>query len=63
MDCWNDLAQPVPADAWLDDLDSDLADVDIIEHCEPVAEWGGVISLLWVPERAASRLAFAGTRR
>jgi len=44
----DDRAQPVPADAWIGGVDG-----DIVEHAEVVPEpgWGGVLSLLWLPER------------
>jgi hypothetical protein len=47
-----DEPQPVPADAWLDTPE----DVDIIEHSICSRELGTVLTMLWVPERAASRL-------
>jgi hypothetical protein len=54
----DERAQQVPADAWLHDIRSDVADVEIIEHAELIPEpgWGGVLSLLWVPEAAAAKL-------
>ena len=53
-----DYAQPVPADAWMPGLDAREADADIIEHAEVVPEpgWGGVLSLLWIPEAVATRV-------
>jgi len=37
-----DVAQPVPADAWISGLDPDVASVDIIEHVQVIPEpgWG-----------------------
>ncbi len=46
-----DGPQPVPADAWFDH-DAD-ADVEIVEDAVPVPATGGVLSLLWIPERSA----------
>jgi len=48
----DDCAQPVPADAWFDTP----IDVDIVEHSIASPEHGTVLSLLWIPERSASRL-------
>lgn len=50
-----DVAEPVPADAWLHDLDRDVSTIDIVEHAQPIPEpgWGGVMSLLWLSERSA----------
>jgi hypothetical protein len=45
-------AQPVPADAWLDTS----VEVDIVEHSIASPQHGTVLSLLWIPERSASRL-------
>ncbi len=52
------VAQPVPADAWLSPLECHVSDVEIIEHAEVIPEpgWGGVLSLLWIPEAAAVKL-------
>jgi hypothetical protein len=47
-------AQPVPADSWFDhDGDPDL---EIIEDAVAVPSTGGVLSLLWIPERVARAL-------
>jgi Zn-dependent peptidase ImmA (M78 family) len=51
----DDRAQPVPADAWF----HTAADVDIIEHATASAEFGTVLSMLWIPENAAVRLGMA----
>ena len=48
--------QTISADAWLPNIGSDVADVEIVEHAEVVPEWDGVLSLLWIPEGAAVRL-------
>jgi hypothetical protein len=48
----DDRAQPVPADAWFDTS----AEVDIVEHSIASPQHGTVLSLLWIPERSASRL-------
>jgi uncharacterized protein DUF955 len=48
----DDCAQPVPADAWFDTS----IEVDIVEHSIASPEHGTVLSLLWIPERSASRL-------
>ena len=48
----DDSAQPVPADAWFDTS----AEVDIVEHSIASPQHGTVLSLLWIPERSASRL-------
>ncbi len=46
--------QPVPADAWFaHDADPD---VDIIEDAVPIPPTSGVVSLLWIPEKAARSL-------
>ncbi len=52
------VAQPVPADAWLSPLECDVSDVEIVEHAEVIPEpgWGGVLSLLWIPEASAVKL-------
>lgn len=47
-----DEPQPVPADAWLDTS----AEVDIVEHSIYSRELRTVLTMLWVPERAAPRL-------
>ncbi len=47
-----DSAQPVPADAWFDTS----VEVDIVEHSIASPQHGTVLSLLWIPERSASRL-------
>lgn len=54
----DDVAQPVSADAWISELEPRVADVEIIEHSEVIPEpgWGGVLSLLWVPEASAWKL-------
>ncbi len=51
-------AQEVPADAWLHGIGTAVADVEIVEQAELIPEpgWGGVMSLLWVPESSAARL-------
>jgi hypothetical protein len=49
--------QRVAADAWLPATPSKVAHVEIVEHSELVPESGGVLSLLWIPEDAAARLA------
>ncbi|HEX5058140.1 MAG TPA: ImmA/IrrE family metallo-endopeptidase [Kofleriaceae bacterium] len=49
----DDCAQPVPADAWLDTS----IEVDIVEHSIASPQHGTVLSLLWIPERSASRLS------
>lgn len=49
--------QRVTADAWLPATPSKVAHVEIVEHSELVPESGGVLSLLWIPEDAAARLA------
>jgi hypothetical protein len=46
--------QPVPADAWFDH-DGD-PEAEIIEDALAIAPAGGVLSLLWIPERAAHAL-------
>jgi hypothetical protein len=48
----DDAAQPVPADAWL----ATSIEVDIVEHSIASPQHGTVLSLLWIPERSASRL-------
>ena len=48
----DDRAQPVPADAWFDTS----SEVDIIEHAIAARDHGTVLSLLWIPERAALKL-------
>lgn len=48
-------AQPVPADAWLDTS----AEVEIIEHAIASEEHATVLSLIWIPERAAAPLGMA----
>lgn len=48
----DDRAQPVPADAWFDTT----AEVDIVEHSIASPQHGTVLSLLWIPERAAAQL-------
>lgn len=52
----DDRPQPVAADAW---LDTDR-DVDIVEHAIASRDHGTVLSLLWVPERAAASLGLFG---
>ncbi len=47
-----DEPQPVPADAWLDTS----AEVDIVEHSIFSRELRTVLTMLWIPERAAPRL-------
>jgi hypothetical protein len=51
----DDRAQPVPADAWFETS----SEVDIIEHATASAEFGTVLSMLWIPESAAMRLGTA----
>jgi len=48
----DDRARSVPANLWIDTKE----DVEIIEHSAPVSQVGGVITLLWVPEKIAARL-------
>jgi len=48
----DDRPQPVPADAWLDTP----AEAEIVEHSIASTEFATVLSLLWIPERAASQL-------
>jgi len=48
----DDEPQSVPADAWLDTAH----DVDIVEHSISSRAMGTVLSMLWVPERAAPKL-------
>jgi hypothetical protein len=47
----HDGCQPVPGDAWIDH--DEAGDVEIFEEAVPVPTMGGVMSLLWIPERAA----------
>jgi len=46
--------RPVPADAWFEH-DTD-AEVDVIEDAVPVPATSGVLSLVWIPEKAARAL-------
>lgn len=48
----DDRPQPIAADAWF----RTSADVDIVEHSIASRELGTVLSMLWVPERAAAPL-------
>jgi hypothetical protein len=48
----DDRARMIDANIWLDTT----APIEIVEHSAPVSEVGGVITLLWVPERAAAVL-------
>src|SRR5262249_55762049 len=48
----DDRAQPVPADAWFETS----ADVDIVEHSIAARDHGTVLSMIWIPERAAAPL-------
>ena len=48
----DDRARAVHANVWFDTQE----DVEIVEHSAPVSEAGGVITLLWVPDRIAIRL-------
>ena len=48
----DDRPQPVPADAWFDTS----SEVDIVEHSIAARDHGTVLSLLWIPERAAVKL-------
>jgi hypothetical protein len=45
-------AQPVPADAWIETS----TEVEIVEHSIAARDHGTVLSLLWIPERAAWKL-------
>ena len=49
-----DGPQPVPADAWFEH-DTD-AEVDIIEDAVPVPATAAVLSLIWIPDKAARAL-------
>lgn len=46
--------QPVPADAWFEH--DSAADVEIVEDAVAVPSTAGVLSLLWLPEKAARSL-------
>ena len=48
----DDRPQARDARLWFDTTEN----VEIVEHSAPVSEAGGVITLLWVPENAATRL-------
>ena len=48
----DDRPQELDAGIWFDTTEK----VEIVEHSAPVSEAGGVITLLWVPENAATRL-------
>jgi Zn-dependent peptidase ImmA (M78 family) len=48
----DDRARAIQAGVWLETN----AAVEIVEHSAPVSEVGGVITLLWVPEKSASAL-------
>ena len=48
----DDRARQIDARVWLETETS----VDIVEHSAPVSEVGGVITLLWAPEEAATKL-------
>lgn len=49
----DDRARPLDASVW---FDTPKRQIEIVEHSAPVSEAGGVITLLWVPEPAASVL-------
>jgi len=49
----DDRARKLDAGIW---FDTPKQKIDIVEHSAPVSEAGGVITLLWVPEVAASTL-------
>ena len=51
--------QAVAAEAWLPQVPSDAADADIIEHAQLIPESSGVLSMLWIPERAAAELGLS----
>lgn len=50
---YDDGPQPIAADAW---IDTPGRGGDLVEHSAIVPETGGVLSLLWVPERESWRL-------
>lgn len=49
-----DGPQPVPADSWFEH-DAD-PDIEIVEDAVPIPSTRGVLSLLWIPEKAARTL-------